>query len=412
MVTTRLYFDRRSVKQDGTSPLKIAFTKNKKTALYSLGVSILPNQWDNRLRKVVNHTRKQQLNVILNRRLSDAETFILQLTDSKTIACMSPKAIKDKFKEFIEGKADSGALSFVERFEVFIENKHTSTKALYEQTLKKIRAFCPDVALLDWEDINTSWLNGFETSLGDVSKNYRNIFLRNIRAVFNAAIDAEDTTCYPFRRFKIRPEATRKRALSVEEIRRVFECDVEPYAEIYRDMFKLIFMLIGINCVDLHRLKSITNNGRIEYNRAKTHRLYSIKVEPEALEIIEKYKGVTGLLCISDRWSDHRNFRHQINKALQLIGAEKNQGGRLPGGAPKKTDKNKKPKGLWPSLTTYWARHTWATIAAALEIPKETIAAALGHGGNSVTDIYIDFDQQKVDEANRRVLDWVLYNKK
>ena len=50
--------------------------------------------------------------------------------------------------------------------------------------------------------------------------------------------------------------------------------------------------------------------------------------------------------------------------------------------------------------------------AYVLDIPKETIAAALGHGGNTVTDIYIDFDRRKVDEANRRVLDWVLYGKK
>ena len=49
------------------------------------------------------------------------------------------------------------------------------------------------------------------------------------------------------------------------------------------------------------------------------------------------------------------------------------------------------------------------SAAASLDIPKETIAAALGHGGNTVTDIYIDFDRRKVDEANRRVLDWVLY---
>ena len=69
-------------------------------------------------------------------------------------------------------------------------------------------------------------------------------------------------------------------------------------------------------------------------------------------------------------------------------------------------------KPLFPSLSSYWARHTWATIAASLDIPKETIAAALGHGGNTVTDIYIDFDRRKVDEANRRVLDWVLYGKK
>jgi integrase len=64
---------------------------------------------------------------------------------------------------------------------------------------------------------------------------------------------------------------------------------------------------------------------------------------------------------------------------------------------------------LFPKLSTYWARHTWATIAASLDIPKETIAHALGHGSTTVTDIYIDFDMKKVDDANRKVLNYVLY---
>ena len=66
----------------------------------------------------------------------------------------------------------------------------------------------------------------------------------------------------------------------------------------------------------------------------------------------------------------------------------------------------------FPGITTYWARHSWATIAASLDIPKETIAAALGHGGNTVTDIYIDFDRAKIDRANRMVIDWTLYGKR
>jgi integrase len=63
-------------------------------------------------------------------------------------------------------------------------------------------------------------------------------------------------------------------------------------------------------------------------------------------------------------------------------------------------------------VTTYWARHSWATIAASLDIPDDTIALALGHAGaNSTTSIYIERDRRKIDAANRRVIDWVLYNK-
>lgn len=294
--------------------------------------------------------------------------------------------------------------TFVKHYEQFMESKtNRGTRGVYKHTLDRIRAFDKNIDNKMFEDIDLKWLTDFEAFCAKTAcKNARNIHLRNIRAVFNNAIDYGITTAYPFRRFKIRPEATRKRSMAVEELRRLFDYPVEDYAEIYRDMFRLIFMLVGINSVDLHGLKSITRDGRIEYKRAKTGRLYSIKVEPEAMEIINKYRGVEGLLCIADRWSDSRNFRHQCNKALQKIGQveRKGRGGK------------KTITAEFEGVSTYWARHTWATIAASLDIPKDTIAAALGHGGNTVTDIYIDFDQKKVDAANRRVLDWVLYGKR
>lgn len=294
--------------------------------------------------------------------------------------------------------------TFVKHYEQFMESKtNRGTRGVYKHTLDRIRAFDKNIDNKMFEDIDLKWLTDFEAFCAKTAcKNARNIHLRNIRAVFNNAIDYGITTAYPFRRFKIRPEATRKRSMAVEELRRLFDYPVEDYAEIYRDMFRLIFMLVGINSVDLHGLKSITRDGRIEYKRAKTGRLYSIKVEPEAMEIINKYRGVKGLLCIADRWSDSRNFRHQCNKALQKIGQveRKGRGGK------------KTITAEFEGVSTYWARHTWATIAASLDIPKDTIAAALGHGGNTVTDIYIDFDQKKVDAANRRVLDWVLYGKR
>jgi integrase len=155
------------------------------------------------------------------------------------------------------------------------------------------------------------------------------------------------------------------------------------------DLFKLSFYLIGINIIDLLHLNNIYK-GRVEYNRAKTKRLYSIKVEPEAMAIIEKYRGKDYLLSYMDTNVTYRTVYKHLQKTLaeskDMFGVDE--------------------------LTTYWARHTWATIASELDIPKDTIAAALGHGGNSVTDIYINFDIKKVDEANRKVLDYVLYDKK
>lgn len=306
----------------------------------------------------------------------------------------------------VEEEEDKQIGAFVSHFQRFIDGKtNKGTKGVYKHTIDKIRSFDHDIDKKSFEEIDLKWLNDFEHFCAQTaSKNARNIHLRNIRAVFNNAIDYEITTAYPFRRFKIKPEATRKRSMPVEELRKLFDYPVEEYAEIYKDMFKLIFLLVGINSVDLHGLKSITKDGRIEYTRAKTGRLYSIKVEPEAMEIINKYRGKNGLLCIADRWSDSRNFRHQCNKALQRIGhiERKGRGGK------------KIISSEFEGVTTYFARHSWATIAYNdLQIPKDIIAQALGHSGSeSVTDIYLDKDPRLVDDANRRVLDWVLYCKK
>ena len=120
------------------------------------------------------------------------------------------------------------------------------------------------------------------------------------------------------------------------------------------------------------------------------------------MEIINKYKGDNQLLNILDRYKDYKDYNRRMNRALKKIGPVKRTGR----GGTKEYD------ALFPDISSYWARHSWATIAASLDISRDTIAHALGHGNNTITDIYIDFDESKVDEANRRVIDWVFHKKK
>lgn len=129
------------------------------------------------------------------------------------------------------------------------------------------------------------------------------IHLRNIRAVFNWAIDEEYTSNYPFRKFKIQSEVTRKRSLTVEQLRTLRDYPCEDYQVRYRDMFMLMFYLIGINAADLFLAKpDQVVNGRLEYKRAKTGRLYSVLIQPEAQEIINKYRGKKYLINIMDEY--------------------------------------------------------------------------------------------------------------
>lgn len=366
--------------------LKNALSKNPLGANIRLARCL--KQWDSQISSL-------RLNLIQNQ--GESALTILEIREMITT---------ELFNTMREEPDQDTELLWEKYYERYVETKkNRSYRESCQYTLNKMRELCDGFSKLKFEDITLKWLNDFDEALSEsgASQNTRNIHFKNIRTCLNRAIDEELTNNYPFRRFKIRAEETRKRNLPVEELRRLFEYPVEEYQKYYLDYFKLIFFLIGINTIDLFNLTSI-ENGRVEYRRAKTHRLYSIKVEPEAMEIIDRHraKNGNGLLDITDRWKSHRDFQKFCNIALKKIGQFK----RVGRGGKKVIEPE------WPELSTYWARHSWATIAADLDIPDAVIAEALGHSSPyTTTTIYINRNRKKVDEANRRVLDWVLYGK-
>ncbi len=394
-------------RKSGINTVMLSFIHKGFRKQATLGIKVHPENWDAEKSLV---TPKEKNYRHINQRLqffrSAAEGAILRHYGLNSDGCaifsdIEAALFPDKVEEKKEEEKAANTLSEVARR--FTALKKPSTRLTYERTLKHIETFIGTDQSNNLDEVNKAWLTAFDNYLAqsNPSPNARALHFRNLRAVFNYAIDEELTGNYPFRRFKIKTVKTAKRNLTTEELREVFNYAVEDWQIIYRDMFKLSFMLMGVNFADLLNLtKSEMRSGRIEFNRHKTARLYSMKIEPEAKELIEKYAGKEYLLSIMDGRKDYVQFIRQTNHALKCIGT-KSVKGHAPKGEP-----------LFPRLTTYWARHTWATIAASLDIPKETIAAALGHGGNTVTDIYIDFDRRKVDEANRKVLDWVLYGKK
>lgn len=412
MAKAKFFLDTRRTKPGSPSVLKVAIGHRDKTSYISTTARLLPSQWDAEHSLVVNHPEQQLLNIYIMGVRQQVDRIIFILADNGGLQSMTANDIKTEIerklnpeKVEVQEQKKRDRNKFAARYLMFTESKIGSTHRIYMQTYKRMLEFAGDkLQDLAFEDITKEWLVSFDHYMmpQSPSRNARNIHLRNIRAVFNEAIDDEITTFYPFRRFSIRNVATRKRNLKVDDLRSFFNCPCDKKAQKHLDMFKLMFMLIGINLVDLCNLKEIDNEGRINFYRAKTNRLYSIKVEPEALEIINKYRGENYLIDILDRYKDYHDYTKRINLALKQIGPYK----RVGRGGKKTTEP------MFPDISTYWARHSWATIAASLDIPRDTIAHALGHGNNTVTDIYIDFDQSKVDEANRRVLDWVLYGKK
>lgn len=396
MATANYYLDTRRIKKDGTYPIKIN-VQHKGHFLISTEFTSSKEGWNGieYSRKEVNYKTK---NARLRALMGELEEILLMLEKSGDIKTLTDSALKETIKKRLFKKDDEKF--FVDYIDEFVGTKtKENTKAVYINTRNKILAYDPHCI---FETIDKRWLLGFEQWMirSGMKINGISIHLRNIRAVFNYCIDEEYTNLYPFRKFTIKKEQTRKRSLTAEQLSHLRDYPCESHQAKYRDMFMLMFYLIGINAADLFNAKKKdVVKDRLEYQRAKTGRLYSLKIEPEAFAIIERYAGHGEyLLDIRDSYSNYKDFLHRMNLNLRMIGdtERKGRGGK----------KIRQP--LFPDISSYWSRHTWATIAASLDIPKETISAALGHElGSRVTSIYIDFDQRKVDEANRKVIDYV-----
>ena len=395
MADCSLTLDTRRPLQDGTYPVKISVGHG--TRLYlSTGIAVSDKEWEDG--KVVGRKDAKRLNASLDVMLLRVRSRILRLRESGRLAGARNTYLRKLLEapDMDEVPEEDGRLTFWEIADRCIATKEGNTKVSYEYTLKKVRAFAGDSPLYI-EDIDRVWLHGFEASIGG-KVNSRAIHLRNLRHICNFALDEEYTDRYPFRKFKIRTEETMKKALTLDQLRRLLTMEVEPWQEEYRDMFWLMFLLRGINAVDLFgATHDQVVDGRLEYRRSKVGTLFSVKLESEALEILERYRGTDHLITPMDRYLNHKDYLRRMDYGLKSLGRPLGKRGKVLG------------DGAFPKLSSNWARHTWATLCAEIDIPDPTITLGMGHrtAGNKVTAIYIKRDMAKVDEANRKVIDYV-----
>jgi len=385
MVKVSVRLDVRHRLKDGTYPLKLAVARQG-TFWLPLDIYLREEDWDADNERIINLANRKSLNALIQQRQSEVNMKLMALQNNGTLRSYTKAALIAYLQDDSDDNQPHLFSVMAERFLRLKDN--ASTKRIYEDTIRLMKDFCKYESLT-FEEMTVSWLNTFNIYAREScpSKNGRAIHFRNIRAIFNYAIKEDYITCYPFRKFKIEHEQTEKRSLSLEQMRRLASMPLKPFQERYRDTFMLVFMLIGINSIDLSRLKEV-KNGRISYKRGKTHKIYDIKVEPEAQAIIDRYKGKEHLLNWFDSVKNYRNYANRANLSLHDIGKEFGAEG----------------------FTVYWARHTWATFAAELDIPEDTISLALGHSttGAEVTKVYIRYNHKKVDDANRRVIDYAL----
>ncbi len=293
-------------------------------------------------------------------------------------------------------KTSKSFLSFMESVIKCLRQRGSRTTASnYLHTLERLRRF-REGKDFSFKEMDYIFVEDYVAHLkkDGLSSNTISFYMRILRAVYNRAVEQGVTNNKkPFRTVFTGTEKTRKRAIRINDLKRIRKLDLSlyPEREFARDVFMFLFFCRGMSFVDAAYLKkSDIKNGVLSYRRRKTNQPLQVKMEREMEEIISRHtlRGSPYLLpLISDFGDAHQQYSaaiHRINNSLKKVGRMLN---------------------LPIALTTYVSRHTWATIAKRLNVPLAVISEALGHGSETTTQIYLaSIDSSVIDRANSMII--------
>lgn len=269
------------------------------------------------------------------------------------------------------------------------------TSETYTATLNSFMAF-RDEQDVPLDGISSDMMLMYEAYLKtrEVRMNTISFYMRNLRAVYNRAVEKGLTAQqYPFRHVYTGVDKTVKRAIPIKAIKALKELDLsmKPSLDFARDMFLFSFYTRGMSFVDMAYLKKTDlQNGILTYRRRKTGQELSIKWEKCMAEIIAKYpenKTDFFLPIITKKG----NERKQYDNALHLVNYHLKDLSEM--------------LQLQRPLTMYVARHSWASAAKAKNVPLSVISEGMGHDSEATTQIYLaSLETSVVDKANKMIL--------
>ena len=289
---------------------------------------------------------------------------------------------------------------------------------VYACTLRSYEKFCAEerhpkniTASLSMQEIFTperlkeyeDWLAGQQSSPNTIST-----YMRTLQAVYNRWMSPGIEGYNPvlFKDVYTKVESRTKRALTAEQMEQLRNTDFSVLTLRQQQVltyFLLMFMLRGMPFIDrAHLRKSELRNRRITYRRHKTGKLMVVDVPPDAMRLLQKYRDKTdseylfpllhGGLFMEEHHHRYQETLRHFNRELARLMKQL-----LPG----------------VSVSSYTARHTWATLAYHSGVPVGLISQSLGHSSIRVTMTYLKpFDAEVIDRINRQVISLVKKRRK
>lgn len=264
-----------------------------------------------------------------------------------------------------------------------------------QSTLHSFRKFRGEIDI-SFTKLDKDVIEQYEAYLRNrgLSRNTTSFYMRNFRSAYRTAVEEGITNdVHPFCKVYTGVDKTTKRAITIDDIRRIkyLNTSNRPALDFAKDILLFSFYTRGMSFVDMAYLrKKDIANGYITYYRKKTGQQLSVELVPDILDIISKYHNETQYLLpliLVENGTERKQYRNQmmkINRNLKKIGKMIN---------------------LSVPLSTYVARHAWATIARDKGISLSVISKGLGHDSEITTQIYLDsLQNSKIDKANRLIL--------
>ena len=381
-----LLLDTRRAKKDGSYPIIFRLTHLRKTTSISTGYSILEKYWDTRKCAVKKNYTKvasiARLNTLLLKDEARANDIINQLYDKGKLNYLAITQVKDRITR---NNTYQSFYKFGESLSEDLKASHQyGTARSYRGIVSILRRFTKEKDL-KFNELNYDFIKRFERyhlAKGN-SINSLSVYLRAIKAIYNKGIKAGlvEKEAYPFTNYSIRQTPTEKRALKIEDIRKIMELELPKDMVLfrYRNYFICSFLLYGMNFTDMCYLK-LENiiDGRIKFRRRKTSKLYDIKITEQLSQILSIYlkdkKKSDYIFPVIKRENPELQEleisweRQRYNRGLKIIGELCT---------------------IEQKLTTYVSRHSFATQAMLNDVPLQAISAMLGHSKLNTTQIYL-----------------------
>ncbi len=386
------------VLKNNENPLMIRVCKDRKMKYLSLGLSINPDFWDFKKNKPkINYPNKEELEKLIADKLTlfSAKIMELKAMDKEFTATTlvenvnknnKPKTVNDVFLGYLERLTSEKRTGYM-----------LSVKQVYNSLVKYNRHLN-----IHFSDIDIAWLRKYETWLRNsgIGENTIGIRFRTLRAIYNLAIseDIVKPEYYPFKNYKVSKlhKDTAKRSITKEDINKVLSYKSRnPYTKFPIDLFTFTYLMGGINFVDIAYLtKENIVDDRLIYTRRKTGRLIKLPLQPKAIGIIQKYSKSDNSYLFPIFSAYHKTEQQRLNRVHKVIGK-----------VNKRLKEIGKELNLPIDLTTYVARHSYATVLKRAGVSTSIICESLGHSSEKVTQIYLDsFENSQIDEAMKNLL--------